>query len=149
MAFTYTHARPAVTVDCIVFGSENERLKILLIQRDSEPFLGKWALPGGFVNVGESLEDAAQRELAEETGLKQIPLEQLHAFSGPDRDPREHVITVAFWAVVDTGACKIHASSDARDAAWFHADDLPELAFDHDQIVAMALKKLEDSRFAE
>jgi len=140
MTFTYKYARPAVTVDCAVFGVDGGHLKVLLIQRDAEPFRGKWALPGGFVDVGESLEDAAQRELWEETGLKQVPLSQLHAFSDPDRDPREHVITVAFCAMVDIRACKVDASSDARDAAWFNADSPPELAFDHDRILAMALE---------
>jgi len=131
MAFTYEYARPAVTVDCVVFGLDEEDLKVLLIQRGLEPFKGHWALPGGFSVVGESLEAAARRELEEETGLKNVFLEQLYTFSDPGRDPREHVITVAYYALVNLSDHKVHASTDASKAAWFCIDDVPKLAFDH------------------
>jgi len=141
--FTYRHARPAVTVDCVVFGLDDEDLKVLLIQRDIEPFIGKWALPGGFVALGETLEESALRELREETGLTKVFLEQLYTFGNPGRDPRERVVTVAYYALVKLLDHKIQAATDARNAAWFAVDDLPKLAFDHDEIVSTALSRLQ------
>jgi len=141
MAFTYEYARPAVTVDCIVFGLDGG-LKVLLIQRALEPFSGQWALPGGFAVVGENLEDAARRELSEETGLEGVFLEQLYTFSEPDRDPREHVVTVAYYALVNLTEHHIHASTDAKSAAWFEVDDIPTLAFDHERILQVAYERL-------
>ncbi len=142
MSHTYKYPRPAVTADCVVFALDEEELKVLLIQRAQEPFKGRWALPGGFAEVGESLEDTARRELEEETGLKDISLEQLHTFSAPDRDPREHVMTVAYYALVKLADHDVSASSDASHAAWFCIADLPALAFDHDQILQAAQKRL-------
>lgn len=142
MTFTYKYARPAVTADCVVFALDDENLKVLLIKRAQEPFQGQWALPGGFAEVGESLEHTARRELEEETGLADIFLEQLYTFSEPNRDPREHVVTVAYYALVNLAEHKIQAASDARDAAWFCIDDIPKLGFDHDQILKMALERL-------
>ena len=142
MAFTYEYARPAITADCAVFGMDEDGLKVLLILRGSEPFRDQWALPGGFADVGEDLKDTAQRELAEETGLENISLKQLHTFSDPHRDPREHVITVAYYALVDTTEHSVHASTDAKKAAWFEIDDVPTLAFDHDRILKMAYDRL-------
>ena len=129
MGFTYKYARPALTADCVVFGLDEEDLKVLLIQRDLEPFEGMWALPGGFAKVGESLESTARRELLEETGLKNVFLEQLYTFSEPKRDPREHVVTVAYYALVNLSEHKPQAATDARNAAWFAIDDIPKLAF--------------------
>jgi 8-oxo-dGTP diphosphatase len=143
MAFTYDHARPALTVDCVVFGLDEADLKVLLIQRDLEPFAGRWALPGGFVRVAESLDQAARRELQEETGLTKVFLEQLYTVGEPDRDPRERVVTVAYYALVRLGDHQVQAATDARNAAWFAVDDLPDLAFDHDGIVEMALRRLQ------
>src|ERR1700740_391321 len=100
MAVTYEYPRPALTVDAVVFGLDDGDLKILLIRRDLEPFKGKWALPGGFVRVGESLEDSVRRELQEESGVSQVFLEQLYTFGTVDRDPRERVVTVAYYALV-------------------------------------------------
>src|SRR5919204_3903202 len=100
MAATYEYPRPALTVDAVVFGLDEEDLKVLLIRRDLPPFQGKWALPGGFVRVEESLEDAVRRELREETGIDQVFLEQLYTFGAVDRDPRERVVTVAYYALV-------------------------------------------------
>ena len=143
MSYTYEYERPAVTADCVVFGLDDDDLKVLLIQRDLEPFEGCWALPGGFAVVGESIEETARRELQEETGLKGVFLEQLYTFSEPGRDPREHVVTVAHFALVNLGEHKVKASTDARNAAWFELDDVPELAFDHRQILQTAYERLQ------
>ena len=142
MSFTYEYPRPAVTADCVVFGLDEQDLKVLLIQRDLEPFAGRWALPGGFVQVAESPEHAARRELAEETSLRQVFLEQLYTFGDPGRDPREHVITIAYYALVKLSDHRVHAATDARNAAWFSVDDVPRLAFDHDRILQMAHERL-------
>jgi 8-oxo-dGTP diphosphatase len=144
MSFTYTYARPALAVDCVVFGLDDAGLQILLIERGLEPFLGKWALPGGFVHLDETVEQAALRELAEETGLERVYLEQLHTFSGLDRDPRERVVSVAHYALVKLTDHRVKAATDAREAAWFSVADLPSLAFDHEAIVQTALERLKD-----
>ena len=143
MPYTYTHARPALTVDCVVFGLDETDLKVLLIQRDLEPFAGRWALPGGFVHLDETLDQAARRELQEETGLTKVFLEQLYTVGDIARDPRERVITVTYYALVRLGDHQVQAATDARNAAWFAIDDLPKLAFDHEAIVAMALQRLQ------
>lgn len=142
MPFAYEHPRPALTVDCVVFGFDESDLKVLLIQRDAAPFRGRWALPGGFVREGESLEAAARRELQEETGIAKVYLEQLYTFGEPDRDPRERVVTVAYYALVNLTEHAIAASTDAAQAAWFAVDDMPPLAFDHAAIVGTALARL-------
>ena len=144
MPYTYEHPRPALTVDCVVFGLDDEDLKVLLIRRSREPFAGRWALPGGFVDVGESPEQAARRELEEETGLRSVLLEQLYTFGEPGRDPREHVVSVAHYALVDVRDCRVRAADDARDAAWFPVVRPPPLAFDHDKIVRVAHRRLRD-----
>ena len=143
MSFTYQFARAAVTVDCVVFGLDDEDLKVLLIRRDLPPFEDKWALPGGFVRLDETLDEAARRELQEETSLERVFLEQLYTFGGIDRDPRERVITVAYYALVRLSDHRVQAATDARDAVWFAMDDLPPLAFDHDQILATAHQRLQ------
>lgn len=143
MTFAYDYARPALTVDCVVFGLDEADLKVLLIQRDLEPFAGRWALPGGFVRLDETLDQAARRELHEETGLSKVFLEQLYTVGDIGRDPRERVITVAHYALVRLSDHQVQAATDARNAAWFAIDDLPTLAFDHDAIVAMALQRLQ------
>jgi 8-oxo-dGTP diphosphatase len=142
MSVRYEHARPALAVDCVVFGLDEADLAVLLIRRDNDPFAGKWALPGGFVRVDETVDDAARRELAEETGLGKVYLEQLYTFGDLDRDPRERVVTVAYYALVNLADHRVKAATDAREAAWFAASDLPALAFDHDAIVAAALARL-------
>ena len=129
-------------MDCVVFGLDEGDLKVLLIQRDLKPFEGKWALPGGFVRVEESLENAARRELAEETGLRDIFLEQLFTFGATDRDPRERVVSVAYYALVSLADHKPQAATDARQAAWFSVEAVPDLAFDHPHILATALARL-------
>jgi 8-oxo-dGTP diphosphatase len=142
MPHSYEFARPALTVDVVVFALDADDLKVMLIERDLAPFAGKWALPGGFVRVDESLDAAARRELAEETGLTNIFLEQLYTFGDLRRDPRERVVTVAYYALVNLAGHDVRASTDARDAAWFPLDDLPKLAFDHDRILAAAHDRL-------
>ena len=143
MPFTYEHPRGALTVDCVVFGLDADGLKVLLIERAIEPFAGRWALPGGFVHLDETLDAAALRELREETGLHQVFLEQLYTFGQPGRDPRERVVTVAYYALVNLTDHRVQAATDARQAAWFAVDDLPRLAFDHDQILDTALRRLQ------
>lgn len=126
----------------MVFGLDDEGLKVLLIKRGIAPFKGKWALPGGFVRVGEDVEKSAKRELEEETGLKNIYLEQLYTFGQPKRDPREHVITISYFALVNLIDHSPAADTDADHAAWFSLDDLPKLAFDHDEIVRTAYQRV-------
>jgi 8-oxo-dGTP diphosphatase len=142
MAHTYEYPRAALTVDCVVFGFDEGDLKLLLIQRDLEPFAGKWALPGGFVRVEESLDEAALRELQEETGVGKVYLEQLYTFGEPKRDPRERVVTVAYYALVKLSDHRIKGATDARNAAWFDINDLPRVAFDHEKIIEAALLRL-------
>lgn len=141
--YTYRWPRPALTVDAVVFGYVPEgRLEVLLIRRDLPPFEGRWALPGGFVGEDEDLEPAVRRELEEETGLTGVYLEQLATFGRPGRDPRGHTVSVAYLALVTRAAHAPVGGSDARDAAWFPLDQLPALAFDHGEIVALARERL-------
>jgi 8-oxo-dGTP diphosphatase len=142
MSHKYDYPRAALTVDCVVFGLDEQELKVMLIQRGLPPFEGKWALPGGFVRLEETLDEAARRELEEETGLSKIFLEQLYTFSGVDRDPRERVVSVAYYALVNLRDHQVHAATDARDAGWFGVHDAPSLAFDHAEILRVALERL-------
>src|SRR3989454_10326892 len=142
MAFTYQYPRAALTVDCVVFGLDESELKVLLIERALEPFKGKWALPGGFVRVDETLDEAARRELEEEAGLKNVFLEQLYTFGTVDRDPRERVVSVAYYALVKLADFSTKAATDAADARWFPISKVPRLAFDHAEILATALTRL-------
>jgi 8-oxo-dGTP diphosphatase len=137
------YARPTLTVDCVVFGLDEGDLKVLLVKRSLDPFKDKWALPGGFVHVDENLEDAARRELEEETGVRQLYLEQLYTFGDVDRDPRGHVVTVAYYALVKLSDHRVRAATDASDADWFPVAKHPPLAFDHRRIVASALRRLQ------
>lgn len=142
MSFTYKYPHPAVTVDGVVFGFDETDLKLLLIRRRIEPNKGAWALPGGFVNINEGLEEAARRELHEETGIEELYLEQLYTFGEPKRDPRERVISVAYYALVKLSEHTVRAASDAIEVAWFPVAELPKLAFDHERIVDTGLKRL-------
>ena len=142
MSTSYEFPRAALTVDCVVFGFDEGDLKLLLIQRDISPFAGKWALPGGFVRLPESLNEAALRELEEETGLRKVYLEQLYTFGEAKRDPRERVVTVAYYALVKLSDHRVKAATDAREAAWFSINDLPRVAFDHEEIIEKALQRL-------
>jgi len=143
MPYTYKYPRPSLTVDCVVFGlDKQDQLKVMLIQRNLPPFKDQWALPGGFVQLDESLEEAARRELREETGIENVFLQQLYTFGEVNRDPRSRVVTVAYYALVNLWEYRIEAATDASDAAWFPLKQLPPLAFDHDKIVQVALNQL-------
>jgi 8-oxo-dGTP diphosphatase len=132
-----------VTADAAVFRFLNNNVELLLIKRGNEPFKGKWALPGGYVDIDEELEDAAARELAEEAGLEGVQLEQMRTFGGCGRDPRGRQITVVFMGIAEHGRHRIKAGDDAKDARWFDIERLPEdLAFDHEQVVRVAIGKL-------
>lgn len=143
MPHTYEYPRPALTVDCIVFGLDaQQELKVMLIQRDIPPFQGQWAIPGGFVRLDETLEAAALRELQEETGIQNVFLEQLYTFGDLGRDPRDRTVTVAYYALINLAEQKIRATTDARAANWFAIADVPQLAFDHNQILQTAIARL-------
>jgi len=134
----------SVAVDCVVFGLAPDAvggLQVALIERGVEPFRGRWALPGGFVLPGESIDEAARRELREEAGLSGVFLEQLYTFGEADRDPRGRVVSVAYYALVQPG--RVKASTDARAAAWFAIAAVPRLAFDHHRILAKALERIQ------
>ena len=144
MSYTYEYPHPAVTTDIVIFTIRQDELKVLLIKRALPPHQGEWALPGGFVNLDESLEEGARRELEEETGVRGVYLEQLYTFGQPDRDPRERVITVAYYALIPTDTIEIRAATDAEGVSWFGMNELPELAFDHVKILEMAHQRLVD-----
>ncbi len=133
--------KPSVTVDVVIVTLRGEELQVLLIKRDLAPYKGRWAIPGGFVQLDESLESAARRELNEETGVADVYLEQLYTFGDPGRDPRGRVISVAYIALVPA-PLSVEAGSDAREARWWPLAKLPALAFDHDQILQYALTRL-------
>src|SRR5436305_14695434 len=140
--FSYKYPRAALTVDCVVFGFDEGELKVLLIQRGLEPFKGRWALPGGFVRLEETIDEAARRELSEETGLTNVFLEQLYTFGAVERDPRERVVSVAHFALVKLAAHETKAATDAAEARWFPVSKTPKLAFDHVEILGTALVRL-------
>ena len=140
--YCYDHPRPALTVDIVLFHRSDVDVEVLLIKRGREPFKGRWAFPGGFVDKDESLEAAAARELREETGLHGIKLEQLGAFGDPGRDPRGHTVSVVFYGTVSDRRAAI-AADDAAEAKWRSASHPPTLAFDHRKILRIAMKRLE------
>lgn len=144
MEYYYKYPRPAVTVDCVVFAIDfiESNLKVLLIKRGTAPFENKWAIPGGFVQINEALDEAAIRELKEETGLESVYLEQLYTYGDITRDPRERVISVAHFALVNIEGKLLSAQTDAIDAAWFSLTELPSLAFDHEKIISDAVERL-------
>lgn len=145
--YCYKYPHPAVTTDCVIFGFDGQTLNVLLIRRGIKPFHGKWALPGGFIKVAddddaETAEECAIRELKEETDLTANYIEQFHTYSDVNRDPRERVITIAFFALVNIREVK--GGDDAAEAGWFPISRLPELAFDHATIIHDALKCLKE-----
>ncbi|MES2966079.1 MAG: NUDIX domain-containing protein [Bdellovibrionota bacterium] len=146
MSFNYEFARPALAVDIVVFGyrgpDAGEGLSLLLVKRGIEPFKDRWALPGGFVQMNETLEEAATRELREEAGLKNVFLEQLYSFGNLDRDPRERVVSVSYFALVQPSKFELKATTDTIDAKWFPLEKLPKLAFDHAEIIKVAIQRL-------
>mgnify|MGYP002853300589 CR=1 FL=1 len=145
--YCYRYPHPAVTTDCVIFGYDGSHLKVLLIERAQEPYKGKWAFPGGFVNIDESCEDGAARELEEETGMTGAYIKQLGTFSDPLRDTRERVITVAYYALVRIQ--EVRAGDDAAKAQWFDIDALPPLAFDHEKIMDTARRRLRERIYFE
>lgn len=140
--YCYKYPHPSVTTDCVIFGFDGSKLKVLLIERGIEPYKGMWAFPGGFLNMEESAEERALRELQEETGLTGAYIEQFHTFTDPKRDPRERVITIAYYALVRIQDVK--GGDDAAKAQWFALDEIPHLAFDHDMILSMAKSRLRE-----
>lgn len=140
--YCYNYPHPAVTTDCVIFGYDGKRLHVLLIERGINPFAGRWALPGGFLRIDESADECAMRELKEETGLDVAYMKQIHTYSSPDRDPRERVITIAYYALVCMS--EVVGGDDARKAEWFTIDEVPALAFDHDLILRNAREALRD-----
>ena len=143
MAYTYEYPRPALTTDAAVFTrTKNNELKVLLIQRKTPPFLGFWAFPGGFVEMNETLEASANRELEEETGLKNVRLKQFKTYGAINRDPRGRTVSVVYYGFVDEKNTKVRAKDDANEAQWFPISYLPKLAFDHQQILNDLLGEL-------
>ena len=140
--YTYKYPHPAVTTDCVVFGVDGHKLKILLIERGNEPYKGYWAFPGGFLNMDENTEQGALRELKEETGLVLQNIKEFGTFSEVNRDPRERVISIAFYAIAKTSEVK--GGDDAAKAQWFALDEVPRLAFDHDLMLKNAIQKLKE-----
>jgi len=139
--FTSDYARPALTVDLVVI-TRAAKPRVLLIQRQSEPFAGSWALPGGFVDEDEPLEAAARRELEEETGVSLADLDQVYTFGNPGRDPRGWTVSVVYLARVEESAVRPRAADDAAEVRWFGLDELPPLAFDHALILKLAQERL-------
>lgn len=142
MTYTYQYPHPAVTTDIVVFTIRHSKLSLLLIRRKCAPYKGKWALPGGFVGIEEDILDCAKRELAEETGVSGVYLEQLYTFGQPKRDPRERIISVAYYALIPSDRIQLRAATDAEAVDWYPMDEIPDLAFDHEHIVAIAKKRL-------
>lgn len=135
--------RPSVTVDVVLFAFRANDLQVLLIRRGNWPYQGYWAIPGGFIQMDETLEQSALRELREETGVDDVHLEQLYTFGDPERDPRDRVISVAYFALVDADqACQVQGADDAAEARWWSMAQLPPLAFDHDRVLRYAHQRL-------
>lgn len=145
--YIYDWPRPMVTVDAVIFTFQNNRAKLLLVKRGDEPFKGKWAIPGGFIEIDEELEDAAVRELREETALANVPLEQMRTFGRCGRDPRGRQITVVFMGIAAKGQNKVKGGDDAAKAKWFDIENLPkDMAFDHNEVAEFAVKRLKKKK---
>lgn len=140
--YRYEYPRPAVTTDCVIFGFDEGELKVLMIERSIEPFIGKWALPGGFVGEEETAEECAKRILQKETCLENIYMEQLYSFSDIKRDPRFRVISIAYYALVKLSDYNAQAGTDTTNIKWFSISDIPDLAFDHANILEVAKERL-------
>ncbi|MCD4773491.1 MAG: NUDIX hydrolase, partial [Bacteroidales bacterium] len=139
MSYNYKYPRPALTVDCIIFQKTEIGFEILLIKRKNSPYSGKWAFPGGFVDMNEELHFAAARELKEETNISGIELKQLITVGTIGRDPRGRTVSVIYWGITNTSENKVHAGDDASNAKWFPVNKIPALAFDHDDIIMYAV----------
>lgn len=145
MAYTYQYPRPSVTVDIVVLCRVEKTFRILLIQRGNEPFRNKWAFPGGFIEMDETLEESAVRELHEETGLQEVRLYQFRAYGNPGRDPRGRTVSVVFYGFTDIKNSLVAGSDDAKNAGWFGLDEIPDMAFDHNRILRHLLKFLRET----
>jgi len=141
---TYKFPHPAVTTDIVIFTISDLELQVLLIKRGEAPHRGKWALPGGFLQMDETLDACALRELKEETGVEDVYLEQLYTFGSVKRDPRERVVSVAYFALIPSDQITLNPTTDAIDAKWFKYDSFPDLAFDHNEIISTAFARLKD-----
>ena len=141
--YCYKHPHPAVTTDCVVFGRDGDSLKVLLIERGNEPFKGKWALPGGYIRISETLDDAALRILKEKTNVQNIYLEQLYTFGDPLRHPTSRVITCAYFALIrsDDIVLSFEENTEITEVKWHPVNSLPALAFDHKEIIEYSLKR--------
>ena len=139
--YTYEYPRPAVTTDAVIFAVEEDKKYVLLIKRGRPPYEGMWALPGGFLDYDEELEDGVKRELEEETGLTGIELKQIKAYGAVNRDPRHRTISVVFYGITDRRH-EVKGMDDAAEAKWFPIDDLPSMAFDHEQILQDAIGEI-------
>lgn len=140
--FCYKYPHPALAADCVIFGFDGVSIKVLLIQRGFEPYKDFWAFPGGFMNIDETVEQCAKRELEEETGLKDVAVEQFYTFSAVNRDSRERILSVAHYALVRLSDVK--GGDDAMSAKWFAMNEIPPLAFDHDEMLQRAKKRLKE-----
>jgi 8-oxo-dGTP diphosphatase len=141
--YSYDYPRPALTTDCAIFGFDEGELKLLLTEREKEPFKNKWALPGGFVSIDETTEECAKRILLEKVGIRNVFIEQLYTFSEIDRDPRERIVSVSYYALVNRRQYDLVAGRDTNKAEWFELSKLPKVAFDHGKIIKLALKRLQ------
>lgn len=144
MAYTYDQARPLLTVDNIILSYEDKQIKVLLIQRKHAPFKGEWALPGGAVSINESLEEAAQRHLRDQSGIEDAYIEQFYTFGAVDRDPRGRSVSVTYYALINSNDMTLDPGREALSAAWFNIYELPELAFDHAEILEFAIDRLKE-----
>jgi len=144
MAYTYDQARPLLTVDNIILSYEDKQIKVLLIQRKHDPFKGEWALPGGPVSINESLEEAAQRHLKDQSGIEDAYIEQFYTFGAVDRDPRGRSVSVTYYALINSNDMTLDPGREALSAAWFNIYELPELAFDHAEILEFAINRLRE-----
>ena len=142
MAYTYDHPHFALTVDAVIFSKSDEGLNVLLIRRSKEPFKDCWAFPGGYVNIEETIDNAVNRELEEETNISNVSLKRIDVFDAIDRDPRERTVSVAYYGFINGSNMPVKAGDDAKDAKWFSVKNLPELAFDHSIILKKILEVL-------
>ena len=142
MAYTYDHPHFALTVDAVIFSKSDIGLNVLLIRRSKEPFKDCWALPGGYVNIEETIDNAVNRELEEETNISNVSLKKIDVFDAIDRDPRERTVSVAYYGFINGSNMPVKAGDDAKDAKWFSVKNLPELAFDHSIILKKILEVL-------